>query len=1529
MVKEITQQVIPPTIDYLLFYVNGKQVIEHNAEPDWTLLWYLRNKLNLTGSKLGCGEGGCGACTVLISQCINRHTGHLEHRTVNACLAPLCSVDGCHIITVEGLGSVAKSNLHPAQSRLAEMYGSQCGFCTPGIVMSLYGTVTSSNHPHSSLTMLDIEEAFDGNLCRCTGYRPILDAAKTFAKDLSQLPCKDSLKSSKPTTTTLDKCLSFVKKIDKEPHQIEFPDELRQHIAQSIFIKGSLIEWYRPVTLNELLQLRSTYPGSASKLIFGNTEVQIETKFKRLKYPRFISITHIEELQQLKRTPTSLVLGAGVTLTRLHEKLTEWNDQKLDGGICQALTDQLKYFASTQIRNVASLGGNIVNASPISDVNPVLQAANALLELHRAEANSIRLVPLRDFFLSYRRVAMTDDEVLVNIHIPLPSASLSSPSNRTFLRSYKQARRRDDDIGIVSSGLQVELEPIESTDKQQWRIVCAHFSFGGMGPTTILAKNTQQELIGQLWTKSTIDKACELAVKEMPLNDMTPGGQPEYRRTLVQSFLFKFYVYVCSELNKESVDSKELSIAHPYHRPVSHGQQIIPERPTSQKVVGTSLPHRSAYLQTTGEAKYIDDMPSLAHTLHAALVLATQPNARIKNIDLGAASKVPGFVSFVNHQDVPGDNMTGDVVHDEEVFVSSITPCVGAVIGIVLCETERAAHAAAHLVQIEYELLTPTIYTIDDAIQHQSYIGEERCLNQGDIEKALAEAENILEDTIVIGGQEHFYLETNCCMVIPSNDDKEITLYSSTQNPSKTQELTALALGCDVSHVQCHVKRMGGGFGGKESRSIAPCVALAVAAVKVGRPVRMNIERDVDMSITGQRHPFKIHYKVGFTNQGEFTALDIRLWSNAGCSFDLSMAVLERAMLHVDNTYRFQNVRVRGRLCKTHLPSNTAFRGFGGPQGLFGCETIVDHIATHLKLDPLVIRRLNMYREGDITHFKQPLERWNIPRLMDELLISSDFNQRQKSIEEYNKLHTYRKRGITILPTKFGIAFTAKFLNQAGALVHIYKDGSVLVSHGGTEMGQGLHTKMISVAAEALSCDVDRVRISETATDKVPNTSPTAASASSDLNGMAIRIACEEIRERLNKVAANYNTNLSWEDLIKKAYFSRISLSAQGFYATPEPLGADFANNEVHFNYFTQGAAVSEVELDTLTGDWHILRADILMDVGTSLNPQIDIGQIEGAFVQGYGLFTMEELIWGDQTQHKWTKPGALFTRGPGTYKIPSFNDVPLDMRVELLSDAPNPLAIYSSKAIGEPPLFLGASVFFALKNACMAYREQQGYTGYFPLNSPATVERLRMACTDEFTERACVQNHEQFQAKVKIKPFIPKSNKMVRQLTVHLCQISNNIFSHSTIWYDDETFCNGAPSMLVYQWTSNSSLSLFHMDNNIGFQLDKSKSIVLSVTYAEERQLSKDGTGVIVYISTITDNDEVVVNMAIAYIQALIKQAHIKYLMVFVENTKKRLVDPVTPIITGSTEMGTFTPLQKNDDEHIKANEINMCCLF
>ncbi|CAF1550153.1 unnamed protein product, partial [Rotaria sordida] len=498
---------------------------------------------------------------------------------------------------------------------------------------------------------------------------------------------------------------------------------------------------YRPIALNELIHLRHTYPGNQSKLVFGNTRVEFERKYNKINNFRLISITHIKELRELKRTKNSLYIGAGVTFTRLKSQLIQWNN---DDSFCQALLDQMKYFASTQIRNVASVGGNIITAAPDSDINPILEAADAILELHRADNEKVRQIHLCDFFLGNSRVSIADNEILVAIHIPFENSS-----NKYFLRSYKQARRRDDSKGIVSAAFKVELEKIDSIDNQ-WKIVSAWFSFGGMASKTISAINTQQQLIGLLWTKQTINQTYDMLIKEMPLNELSPGGQYQYRQTLMQSFLFKFYSYVSNELRQSLIDSIDISC----RRGVSHGQQTIPERPVTQKIVGSSLSHRSAYLHTTGEAIYIDDMLSHVNTLYAALILSTQANARIKHIDIEQASKVPGFVSFVNYTDVPGSNQLNGMLSDEEVFVSSIALCVGAVIGLVVCESEHAAKLASNLVKVEYDLLLPRIFSIDDAIIHQSYFGDEISLGKGDIDQIFLKAEHILEDTLYIGGQE-------------------------------------------------------------------------------------------------------------------------------------------------------------------------------------------------------------------------------------------------------------------------------------------------------------------------------------------------------------------------------------------------------------------------------------------------------------------------------------------------------------------------------------------------------------------------------------------------------------------------------------------------------------------------------------------------------------------------------------------------------------------------------------------------------
>ena len=552
------------------------------------------------------------------------------------------------------------------------------------------------------------------------------------------------------------------------------------------------------------------------------------------------------------------------------------------------------------------------------------------------------------------------------------------------------------------------------------------------------------------------------------------------------------------------------------------------------------------------------------------------------------------------------------------------------------------------------------------------------------------------------------------------------------------QSYISQVTGVQANKIVSKVKRLGGGFGGKETRSIQLSGICATAANKVKRPVRCMLNRDEDIMTSGQRHPFLARWKVAVNKDGKLQALDADVFANAGWSQDLSGAVIDRALTHVDGCYKFPNVHVRGRLARTNTVSNTAFRGFGGPQGMFIAESYMEEVADHLSIPVDRLREINMYEPNDRTHFKQALKDWYVPLMYQQVLQGSDYAERRRAVDEYNSEHKWKKRGLAIIPTKFGISFTALFLNQAGALVHLYHDGSVLVAHGGTEMGQGLHTKMTMIAAQALGVPLSDVYISETATNTVANTSSTAASASSDLNGYAIFNACEQLNDRLKPYREKLGKEASMKELVHAAYFDRVNLSANGFYKTPDIGYVWGPNTGQMFFYFTQGVAAAEVEIDSLTGDWTCLRADIKMDVGRSINPAIDYGQIEGAFIQGQGLFTTEELLW-----HR--ASGQMFTRGPGTYKIPGFRDIPQIFNVSLLKDVTweNLRTIQRSRGVGEPPLFMGSSVFFAIRDALKAARKQYDEHEVLSLQSPATPERIRISCADPIIKRSLVQPKE------------------------------------------------------------------------------------------------------------------------------------------------------------------------------------------
>ncbi len=755
---------------------------------------------------------------------------------------------------------------------------------------------------------------------------------------------------------------------------------------------------------------------------------------------------------------------------------------------------------------------------------------------------------------------------------------------------------------------------------------------------------------------------------------------------------------------------------------------------TPQPQVGVSRVHEAAHLHVSGEALYTDDIAEAHGTLHAALGLSPLAHGRLIGIDLERLKRQPGVVAVLTAQDIPGENNCGPLLHDDPILADGELRYLGQPVFAVIATDRALARRAAALARevIQAEAL-PAVLTAREAHAQGRYVVPPMHLTRGDPATAMASAPHRLAAEWAVGGQEQFYLEGQISYALPQ-EDQGLLIHCSTQHPSEMQQLVAHALGWAAHQVTVQCRRMGGGFGGKESQSALFACIAGLAATRLRRPVKLRLDRDDDFLITGRRHGFDYRWSVGFDDDGRLLAAEIDLISNSGHSADLSAPVMARALCHFDNAYWLPHVAMHGYCARTHTQSNTAFRGFGGPQGALAIEMMMDSVARHLGLDPLLVRQRNFYRPGqDVTPYGQTIDDHLLQPLTDQLIEQSSYHARRAEIDAFNATSPVLKRGLALTPVKFGISFNVVHLNQAGALVHVYTDGSVLVNHGGTEMGQGLNTKIAQVVAHELGVPAERVRASATDTSKVANTSATAASTGSDLNGKAAQDAARKIRQRLMPLAAElldcaadtlvFNAGqvhgggraLPFEALVAKAYLKRIQLWSDGFYATPG-LHWDRAKLQGHpFYYYAYGAAVAEVVVDTLSGEHRVLRADVLHDVGQSLNPALDIGQVEGAFVQGQGWLTCEELVWHPTT-------GRLLTHAPSTYKIPTANDMPTDFRVRLF-DAPNRAdSIHRSKAVGEPPLLLPFSVLLAIKDAVAACG---GPRCDPPLRAPATPEAV------------------------------------------------------------------------------------------------------------------------------------------------------------------------------------------------------------
>lgn len=1308
-------------------FINGRKTVIANPNPHWTLLDYIRAQPALKGTKLGCGEGGCGACTVVLQvPDAQSEKRRIKHLSVNACLFPLVGVDGKHVITVEGIGSVSRP--HPLQERIAKLHGSQCGFCahtncdclidwlidnelgTPGIVMSLYAVVRNAYNPdtqkfHLSARDIELEGHLDGNLCRCTGYKPILQAAKTFVTDdlKGQLAeddepstadaekpdrdvidltrngcagpskvscgrpggcCRDTPSDSsstnsksntsspptEPTSASEDEHVAAILDAKKEPQadpvisgaeyakplkshedgaagsktatsatlapaatsekgiprvefleyvpdtELIFPPALWKHEPQPICYGNDKKIWFRPTKLEQLVELKDAFPSA--KLVGGASEVQVEVRFKNSDFAVSVYISDIPELKHTKLpmdaeldAAKELVIAANTSLTEL-EYICKTVYAKVGkrAMVLEALRKQLRYFAGRQIRNVASLAGNIATASPISDANPVLLAAGATLEAVNKKDGSV-LLPMSDFFVAYRTTTLPPDAALHRIRIPLPPASA-----REVLKAYKQAKRKDDDIAIVTAAFRVRLD-------SDGLVEDASIVFGGMAPVTKDSPKTQSALLGKPWFHSeTLDAALTALMQDYDLPYSVPGGMADYRKTLTLSLFFRFWHEAAAEFGLGNVDQQ---VVDEIHREISSGARDD-YNPYEQRVVGKQVAHLSGLKQCTGEAEYIDDMPRLDRELYGGLVMSTKAHAKILSIDWERALEMPGVVGYIDKNSVPTNaNIWGSIKKDEPFFAEDKVLSHGQIIGMVYADTALEAQAAARAVKVEYEEL-PAILTIDEAIAAESYFPHGKFLRKGlaiddKMADAFAECDRVFEGVCRMGGQEHFYLETNAALAIPSGEDGAIDVWSSTQNTMEVQEFVSAVLGIPSNRVNARVKRMGGGFGGKESRSVPFAVYTAIAARKEKRPVRIMLNRDEDMLLSGQRHPFKAQWKVGVSKEGKLLALEADIYNNAGFSQDMSGAVMDRCLTHFDNSYQCPNVFLRGYVCRTNIHSNTAYRGFGAPQGMYFAETIMYNIAEGMGIDVDELRWRNLYKPGEHTPFFQKIdEDWHVPMLLHQLSKSSDYENRKAAIKEFNAKNKWRKRGISLIPSKFGLSFaTALHLNQASAYVKIYRDGSVLLHHGGTEMGQGLYTKMCQIAAQELGTPLDAIYTQDSQTYQIVNASPTAASSGSDLNGMAVKDACDQLNERLKPIREKLGKDATLKEVAQAAYVDRVNLAANGFWKMPK-VGYMWGDTNLEtvkpmYYYWTQGACCSEVELDLLTGDHTVLRSDILM----------------------------------------------------------------------------------------------------------------------------------------------------------------------------------------------------------------------------------------------------------------------------------------------------------------------------------------------
>ncbi|XP_054797014.1 abscisic-aldehyde oxidase-like isoform X2 [Prosopis cineraria] len=1291
----------------LVFAVNGVRFELSELDPSTTLLEFLRSRTRFKSVKLGCGEGGCGACVVLISK-YDPVLDQVIDFTASSCLTLLCSVHGCSITTSEGIGN-SKEGFHPIHERFAGFHSTQCGFCTPGMCVSLFGALVNAektNRPDSpsgfsKVTVNEAEKAISGNLCRCTGYRSIADACKSFAADVDMEDL--GLNSFWKMGETKDVMLSRLPHYDHNHKNKTFPMFLKNEIKPDVFSFSKRQSWHNPTNLEELQTLlldTNQVVGTKIKLVVGNTGTGYYRDIQ--DFDMYIDLSGIFELSKIRKDASGIEIGAAVTISKAIEALKqEGRSGFLEefGMVLDKIADHMSKIASGFIRNTASVGGNLVMAQKSnfpSDMAAILLSVDAVV--HVWTSGHFEWLSLEEFL---ERPPLGLGSVLLSVKIPSWDSIKNDSSEHTtkfFFETFRAAPRPlGNALPYLSAAFLAEVSPCNESGGT--RIDFCRLSFGTYGTMhAVRAKMVEELLVGKLLDVGILYEAVNLLKATVVPEDATSGAA--YRESLAAGFLYDFFNpliessaeifkrhfngYSCSSFARASEMKENQMLVHHDTIPtlLSSGKQVL-QLGSEYSPIGEPVMKSGAALQASGEAVFVDDIPSPTNCLHGAYIYSTKPLARVKSIKLKPELQLDGVRSMISRQDIPesGENIGSKTIFGiEPLFADEITRCAGERLAVVVADTQKLADIVANTAVVDYECedLGSPILCVEEAVERSSLFEVPPFLypqHVGELSKGMAEADHkILSAEIKLGSQYYFYMETQTALAVP-DEDNCMVVYSSSQCPEFMHSTIARCLGVSEHNVRVITRRVGGGFGGKAIKSIPVATTCALAAQKLNRPVRMYLNRKTDMMMAGGRHPMKITYSVGFKNNGKITALELKILVDAGIYTDIS-PIMPHNVVGALKKYDWGALSFDIKVCKTNCPSRSAMRGPGDVQGSFIAEAVIEHVASTLSMDVDLVRSINLHTYKSLCAFYEgssgELVEYALPSIWNKLSVSASFDQRTERVKEFNKINVWRKRGISRVPIVYPVS-----QRPTPGKASILSDGSVVVEVGGIELGQGLWTKVKQMAAFALNaiqCDntgnlVDKVRVVQSDTLSMIQGGFTSGSTTSESSCEAVRLCCNVLVERLRPLKEKLQKemdSIKWETLIFQAHLQAVNLSTTSFYVP----------GITSMNYLNYGAAVSEVEINLLTGATTVLQTDILYDCGKSLNPAVDLGQIEGAFVQGLGFFMLEE--------YETNPDGLVLADGTWNYKIPTIDTIPKQFNVEILNSGHHKERILSSKDYGK-----------------------------------------------------------------------------------------------------------------------------------------------------------------------------------------------------------------------------------------------------